>query len=257
MNTPNLLLSRRTGRFRRLMPIVAIGASIAMAAMAQAGTVVSFRQGETNEFTDTPYTGVSDTMLRSGNSYNYGGSNLLTIGGNYSALIRFDLSSASGKVGSVSNAALTLSPRAGVETGDPISFSVYVLNPAVAGWQQGDKVGAESTEGEVSWRYLSRGATDETSIPWSGGSSFSSADYAPTPIFTGVFNPTSSEKVVIEIPEEILLGWINNPSSNAGLVIISNSLVGQSFYQSGYNTANLRPTLSLSTMPFRNQAPPA
>lgn len=214
---------------------------------AHAGTIVNFRQGAANEFAITDYTGLSNTFINTmvgKASLNYGGLIGLSIGGGFSSLIRFDLSSIPQNTYSFESATLTLSPQ--VKAGAPItSFSVYAVNGANAAWQQGNKAGTMATTGEVSGQYLSKGVDGQTNVSWQSGGIFGAADYGDAPIFAGSFDPTSSTKVVITIPSEVIMNWINNPSTSAGIVIVSDAGIAQSFYSSNYSTAQFTPLLTL------------
>lgn len=236
-------------RIKYLLPLLALPLVGAVCAQAQSGSI-SFQQGVANAFSGgNPYAGTSDLTLNSVSAdLNYGAATGVSFSSSrYTGLLRFDLSSFTDTVSAVENVKLRVAIRNVEATvGEEFKISLYALDAANADWQQGNKNGTAATAGESAYGFKLKGAGEQPDTPWLGGEGFSAADYGSTLVASYDYTSAAAGTTFIDIvlPGSIVANWINNPSANAGLVIMSDSATAFSFYSSEYNTASIRPELS-------------
>lgn len=222
---------------KNIVLTIGLSAMTAIAAQAQQSGSITFQDGLENAFSNgQPYEGTRDTFIDSGNPGNtFGGSPIFKFNGDrYAALLYFDLNSFPEQVQSVTNAKLSLAVR-GIPgwDGQTYTISVYQMNAANAGWMDSTLDAKPAAPGETAWNFKNKGAKGEPNILWASGASFSAADYSATPIATYDYTYTDASNTTgtyidILIPDSMAMDWINNPSSNAGLVFRVEGLTGTS-----------------------------
>lgn len=221
-------------------------ASLAWASSAGAQELV-FRDGASNAVV-TNYDGTSDNLLyyvpTTANSEhtNWGAWNQI-YGSDATAVTRrsilaFDLSALQGQGLAVQSATLRLTQTFGNNTVATANsdFSLYEVLPANAGWAQGDNSATAADAGESTWNNK---AHPDTAWAGSPGMSTPDVDYASTPVYFGddVYNfAQSSIGTVFEItlPADMVQAWIDNPASNAGLLLRGDPANGNYRYPTGF-----------------------
>ncbi len=149
-------------------------------------------------------------------------------------LLKFDLSSIVPSNVIVKKAYLELHIISGA---GPIGFVVHELTRS---FDEGNSCNAQ---GAASW--ISATATDVWTTP--GG------DYNATAMSSvlNVPDPSTPQAIVIEINASVVQKWINDPSENSGMIILSSpetgsgTCLGAEFATSESGTASLRPKLTI------------
>lgn len=217
-----------TSRHLSLCAFTALSTLCLLGTSTAQGAKISLRNGDLNAATNELYAGGSDNVLTAHpnmRNTNYGRLNLnITSANSYpkGSIMQFDLSSLKGKVKDVKGATLRLTPHS--VSPQPFPFSVYRVRPENAGWKEGTGAGRGNNPakpGESTSAFKAKGAGSAANTPWHGGGTFGSGDYFPTPVFKGTFPANSTSSMTIELPAQMVLEWINNPSANAGIYILA------------------------------------
>ena len=204
-----------------------------------AGADIVFRDGITNDYV-TNYDGTQDTDVfqtvgTSLQDKNYGGITTLnavnnTASGRRRFILSFDLSSLTGQGLTVQSATLALTkvPAAVVVEGltAPNVVSALDISAANAGWLQGRGSGTDVLTGEST--SIHRAYPD---VPWASGSNLGTGAQAAldfngnTADATGEYWRTdpAGTQGIFNLPASIVQGWIDDPSSNAGLFFSTSS----------------------------------
>lgn len=172
------------------------------------------------------YTGVRTTIIIAGSrnaDNNYGGLASVLVGAGASverrALVFFDLKHLAGaKVTEDAILELTQTNVRGFEEG-MMEVGIFAIAPANAGWNAGEGRDAAAKEGEVTWNHRAAGASP---LPWAGlpGLSKADTDYAEAPIAILEYQvPAPSPTTRVAIPQDLIQQWIDQPESNAGLML--------------------------------------
>lgn len=168
------------------------------------------------------YAGTRDTGIYNRRDHNYGASTALFIGNqgdghDQRILLYFDLSAYAGRtvVGDVT-LSLLQAPSTFVGT---FSIGVFQISVANAGWIEGAGNGTSATTGEPNWAYSSAG--DAVAWAGSGGLSTPGVDYVGAQLGTLVYDTALGfSTVTVTISSTVVQGWIDNPGSNAGLLLM-------------------------------------
>ncbi len=186
---------------------------------AKADTVV-YQNGSSNAFVSN-YNGAQGTTIYSGDPNNYGKYGNPIIGPGEEGLLRFDLSSLSGKFSSVNSLSLQLNIGQLDYNGSVSSGTVdaYAILPADAGWVKGTAIGSVQSD-SADWNYAKYNTQ-----AWAGSPGLSTAgiDYSPTLLgsftYSGVgtyalnFNGFSSAQLT-----SLVSSWEN--ASNPGILLV-------------------------------------
>lgn len=218
---------------------------VAMVSAVSNADIVTLQTGLSNAVTGT-YTGMNyEVIISSTPNQNYGTTTSIQAGSvtgeKRKALIRFDLSAFSGYTVQ-GDATFTLYQRN--PFGAQTDMSLYQISAANAGWIQGNG-GNPADPGEAAWNFKIQGAP-QTAWAGSAGLSTSGTDYLATALNTFTYVPgVNGTAVNITIAAAVLQGWIDNPSSNAGMLLVADTITaGQ--YGTFYNSAatqSVRPKL--------------
>jgi hypothetical protein len=171
---------------------------------------------------------MEDTYLRGPNNVasfpkNYGGQDKLIVGRGINAtdeangLIRFpDLTSAANQ--SITRAVLRLYDfNIGTQTMD-VDIHAYEVAAANDGWVEGSSSDATET-GASCWRFQTYNSTN-----WAGGQNgcgISGTDYTTNLVATATSVDGVADWVEFELEPAVVQKWIDTPSENHGLVLIS------------------------------------
>lgn len=200
------------------LPAVAAGAMLLP--LCASGATITFQQGVDG------YTGVQNTYIVNGSSYannNYGTSAYMLVASQINAanswsldrgLIKFDLSSLQGQVGSVTSATLRLRYTSGGQHFDSQQIDLYQISSANVGWAQTNatwnkKDGTNNWAGQAG---LMEAGTDYVTSPPVG-------ETAPVATFNTPATGVAGVYQTITLPSWLIEQWVNNPSDNAGLLL--------------------------------------
>lgn len=162
--------------------------------------------------------GVEDVTLASGLSRMNGGAfPQLAVGrdGGRKSLIRFQLAPLKGKIASVQEATLRLTPIAR-EGREPVEIAVYEVAAANGAWQEGQGEFRDNAEkGECTWSYR---AFPETRWQGSAGLGLADADFQPEPVAQFHYD---GGPVEIPLPPALITRWLEAPEENTGLLLVA------------------------------------
>ena len=217
----------------------------------------------------TPYDGQVDNYLDNvRRNLNYGAAGLVQISnnqGNYVArgILRFDDIAPYIPAGEVvSSATLELksfnTPAMVVDT----DVQLYAINTGNAGWVEGTSNGGPVEDGTSVWESKAVDAAFVSPTLWVGGPGLGNPGdgYGLTPLDTPTALVSQSvTTLTYSLPASLVQSWIDNPSSNAGLLLRvpdeANDAAGngQEFFTTIHSAENTntgaRPILRIETVP--------
>jgi hypothetical protein len=225
----------------RLMPL--------LVAIVAPAFVLSAADGRAETFTVAAGADVEDVVLRDRAyaEWNYGAGHLLEAGfmpGLYeihhaSSLIRFNLSRL--PCVKATSAKLRLyKPNDYIQTA-PVTVHVHAVAAANAAWAQG---AAECEEGAAGATWARRG----NGKLWAGaeGCAKAGVDYLSPALDTQVAPDERGKWLEFELPAELVQSWLENPGTNAGLVIRADAdaeLGAHAFFYASEHYDERRPEL--------------
>lgn len=174
-----------------------------------------------------------DTYLRFSNpTFNYGASTNFcadTTGDDRRILLRFDLSA----VGAATVTDATLRLWTGTSVND-YSTQLYTAYQMLETWSEGAQA---ATAGVASWNQA------RANTAWTtAGAGLGSRDDTALGSFTPAVIDT---EYTVSIDPAVINGWVADPASNHGLVILSAGADGACFYSSEHANAGKRPSLTV------------
>jgi hypothetical protein len=213
-----------------LLTILAWSACCAAARALPATAVFVQGIGDASGLNPSYFT--ADAMIQSGRPLaNFGALDMIGVGrsstgGLYRSILRFDLSSLSGRVRSIRQARLVLTVGRTDVAGFPAAFpspltiALHPLLPPNGGWIEGAGASNDPEPGAVCWDWQSSDAR-----AWAGeaGCGNPGTDYDPTAAAgpargEGFWTP--GEQWVFEFDEPAALQlWIDDPGSNTGWIV--------------------------------------
>lgn len=252
--------------------IAVVAAVVAMSSSAQAAVEV-FRDGYNNTYVSTWYNGTNDTTFDSasdaGGGYNNGnaggayyfGSNQSRTWEEWRSLISFDLSVLTNQV-TVNTATLRLAVIANSSPND-IALDFYSINSANAGWVEGinGSLASAGNEGESTWNHKVKSSTSP--VEWVGGAGLMTAGvaYDASAVAFATYPSAAEDGAYLDItlPASLVQAWIDNPTGNAGLLMLTDAEDGNyyrfaNFYSAQADTAIYRPALILDVSPVPEPA---
>lgn len=154
--------------------------------------------------------------------WNFGASQTLDIGyaiamwnqwrGN--VLLRFDMGGVA--CGDVKDALVRIyKPKNVTQTSAEVSVGLYSVTEQNASWREGSMESMPQADA-ASWQYMGSG------IGWAGGESGCSVegvDISAQPLATAKASKYEGQWLEFVIPAELVQSWIDNPKSNAGLLL--------------------------------------
>jgi len=233
---------------RRTMAVVALALTLTMVAGAEQVQMV-LRDGEMG------YSGVGDFMMyrpESVANVNYGDTDNMSTGINrwgehYACIVRFNLSHVPGDL-QVQSATLALNAREGNYPYRDIVVTARALTQANAGWVEGDGDGTRvPTPGAPCWNWL---AYDTRAWAGEPGASEAGVDYSTDWAAEASVPKEGGAEATFELPAEIVQGWIDHPTTNAGIRLYPEMAEENGdivpFHTSETQDIDLRPTLRLT-----------
>ncbi len=226
------------------------GAWFGFISNTEAAVIYEFRQGVDS------YTGNTSTFVNyQGVNNNYGGRTNVIVytsgSGRDVAFMRFDLASIPDNLDVVSST-LTLTIQSTATRTSNVTWNLY---PILRTGLNFGTVNGTTQAGTVSY---SASAWDPTS-PTGWGSSntgtvgpVAGQDYSSTPLATYVLAPNTSARqtITINLDPATVEGWVADPSTNLGFVIVANVGGGDwAVIDSEEGSASFRPILSVTTVP--------
>jgi hypothetical protein len=248
--------------YRNLAIVSAALASAAFCVSTAQATEIAFQTGASNAYVNN-YAGTSDTSFDgaydAGGGYsggNYGGADFMYANQTVTweerrALIRFDLSALTGKNLTVNSVTMKLAEITNASP-DNVTVYFYPITAANAAWQQGTStdITHPANPGEATWDHLAAPSTN-----WAGSAGLSTpgTDYVNTAAATGTYKPTDATGTIVSftLPTSLVQSWIDNPSDNAGLLLLTNNDSTNGYYRfaeygtSENATPEMRPQLVL------------
>jgi hypothetical protein len=146
----------------------------------------------------------------------------ITVNAIYRGLIRFDnLDAYIGSGSDVQSAVLQVRNLNPPQQDRTVTVEFYAIDPANYGWYAGTLHQAFEAE-TATWNWKASGATSaDPGVAWAGGDGLGSpggGGYAATPFAT--VNMTDAAAVYdITVPLSLVQGWIDTPTTNAGIFI--------------------------------------
>jgi len=204
------------------------------------------------------YHGTEDTTIKStAPEASFGGAATLEAGSSEKALIRFSLSSLAAGT-KVDQAALELNLERLAGDWSNAELVVYPISVAAGGWSAG-KANGQPENGATCWNYLLYSETRniQTGLPMhtpmAGQKGFSQAgtDYVATPLARiKLAGHAANMRVSIPLSDaKVVQGWIGNPASNPGLLLVveGGADASATFSSSKSPDEKSRPVLVLET----------
>lgn len=239
---------------QNILKTAMIGAALLSTLTSEAAPlVVKLQNGLSNSITGA-YSGMSNSLIISSTpNQNYGAAGSIQFGSVGTeirkTLLRFDLTAFAG-MQIEGDATFTLYQRN--PFGAEVKVSLYQISAANAGWNEGNGGTGAADPGESAWNFLSQGSP---ATPWAGsaGLSTSGVDFLSGPLVTFDYIPSgvNGTAINITIAGSVLQGWIDDPSSNAGLLLVANTqMAGE--YGTFYNNMavqGVRPSLNFAVVP--------
>lgn len=237
-----------------ILKAAAIGTALLSTLTIEAAPiVVKLQNGLSNSITGT-YSGMSNSLIISSTpNQNYGTAGSIQFGSVGTeirkTLLRFDLTAFAG-MQLDGDATFTMYQRN--PFGTRVEVSLYQISAANAGWNEGNGGTGAADPGESAWNFLSQGSP---ATPWAGSAGLSTAgvDFLTGPIVTFDYIPSGVNGTAfnITIPGWVLQGWIDDPSTNAGMLLVANTQTTGA-YGSFYNNVasqGVRPSLTFAVVP--------
>lgn len=241
--------------------LIILGGLLLTAASASAATVYNFQNGTEVTSGGAIYSSEVDNYLESGTpNANHGSSAALRVGYNssgsiYRSIMRFDNLASYVESGStITGATLTLRNSNITAQTQDMNVEVYLISSANVGWNPGTSDGLVET-GASSWNYLRRDAVLANSTNWTGGAGLGTpggGGYGLTLLGTLTALDGQTNLMTLSGLESVVQGWIDNPSSNAGLlfrVVDETSATYMAFGSGEMTTISFRPLLTISAVP--------
>jgi len=212
------------------------------------------------------YAGQSDTYLNDTLEWaNYGGDARVRIGQNpsnnhlYRALFQFeDLTDYISSGQTVTSASLTLRSLTTPSTTEDITVEIFSIVAGNSGWNAGSTTAAQEV-GAAAWSAYEFVDTTGGSVSWIGGNGLGApgGGYSLTPVGDFIVPHASTASLTISGLESTVQGWIDDPSSNAGLLFRVVDESNEAYVRlrgSEWATAGERPLLSVTAIPEPSHA---